>query len=151
MYSLINKFTPNFLSDGIKNNRIIKKINFYKYIDNRYIILFFINYIYINQLFEINFFYKEFYIRNVEIICIIINTKKFILHRHSNINKMNILFFYDINRIIRYKYNLSINKNFKNTFFFIDKDKIIRYISIYNFNINNILNIIDKWQYSKKN
>ncbi|WGH24801.1 MAG: redoxin domain-containing protein [Candidatus Shikimatogenerans bostrichidophilus] len=151
MINLINKITPNFLYDGIKNNKIIKKINFKKYINNKYIILFFTTYRFIQDLFEFQLLYKDFYIRNVEVICILTDKIQFKLN-----NKIKFLLFYDTNKIISYKYNLltKINKELNKTIFFIDNNKFIRHISIHNkninYNINEILRIIDKWQYYNK-
>ncbi|MDH3004392.1 MAG: redoxin domain-containing protein [Candidatus Shikimatogenerans sp. JK-2022] len=174
MYNLINKKSYNFISNVIKNKIIIKKFNFKKYIYNKYCILFFLPKIlknlYYNELLNIINYQYEFKIRNIKILCI--NTYnlnyqlKFLkqIKKKKKIKNINYIFIYDKKKKISYKYNILSKKKFKNkkkkiyynkTIIFIDKKFKIRYININNINIkinlNEILRIIDNFQYFKKN
>ncbi|WGH25590.1 MAG: redoxin domain-containing protein [Candidatus Shikimatogenerans bostrichidophilus] len=144
MKILINKKAPFFIADGIKKNKTIKNFKLKKYIGEKYIILFFFTLI--KEFHLLNKLKYEFEIRNVKIIGI---------SYFSYIKKKyKIILINDKEKKISFNYGIISPYKYNKAFFFIDKKGIIRYFSIYNLkikiNINEILRIIDSWQYKEK-
>ncbi|MDH3004326.1 MAG: peroxiredoxin [Candidatus Shikimatogenerans sp. JK-2022] len=178
MNNLIGKKAPNFIATCVKDNKIIKKFNFKKYIKNKYSILFFypkdFTYICPTELNSFNQYYNEFYIRNVKILGVSTDSEYThlawlkIRKENGGIMGINYPLISDINKTISYNYGVLSGKiKFKKKkiivkgelianrgLFFIDKKQIIRHILINDEhigrNINEILRIIDAWQYYEK-
>ncbi|WGH25164.1 MAG: peroxiredoxin [Candidatus Shikimatogenerans bostrichidophilus] len=178
MNNLIGKKAPNFIANGVTKNKIIKNFNFKKQIKNKYIILFFypkdFSLICPTELHALQEFYEEFKIRNVEVIGVSTDSEythlawEKIKKEDGGIMGIEYPLISDINKTISYNYGVLSGELFIEEneliakgelisyrgLFFIDKERIIRHQLINDVhidrNINEILRIIDAWQYYEK-
>ncbi|WGH25352.1 MAG: peroxiredoxin [Candidatus Shikimatogenerans bostrichidophilus] len=178
MNNLIGKKAPNFIANGVIKNKIIKKFNFKKIIKNKYIILFFypkdFTFICPTELHAFQELYEEFEIRNVEVIGVSTDSEYThlawgkIKKEDGGIMGIEYPLISDINKTISYNYGVLSGELFIKEnkliakgeliayrgLFFIDKDRIIRHQLINDVhigrNINEVLRIIDAWQYYEK-
>ncbi|WGH27108.1 MAG: peroxiredoxin [Candidatus Shikimatogenerans bostrichidophilus] len=178
MINLIGKKAPNFNTNGVKNNKIIKNFSLKKFYKKNYIILIFypkdFSYICTTELYSFQDEIEEFNNRNVKLIAISTDSEYSHLtwlkiKKNGGIMGINYYILSDINKTISYNYGvLSGTLKIKNNnlkvkgelipyrgLFFIDKLSIIRHQLINDIhisrNIYEVLRIIDSWQYYEKN